>query len=72
MAEAQRFECPGRYFGRYCTDEREYNYARILESSNEHTLKALDRWSIRADEILKKGDKLMEYLLKKYPDILDE
>ena len=42
MAETQKFICPGRYFGRYCSDEREYEYARILEIANEHALKVLD------------------------------
>lgn len=36
MSEPQHFMCPGIYFGRYCSDEREYEYARTLDRHNKY------------------------------------
>ena len=48
MSEPQQFMCPGTYFGRYCSDEREYEYARTLERDNKEVMKLLD--SIKSPE----------------------
>ena len=48
MSEPQQFMCPGTYFGRYCSDEREYEYARTLERNNKEIMKLLD--SIKSSE----------------------
>lgn len=55
-----RFYCRGWYFGRYCTDEREYEYAKILERDNKETLKAFERWEKRADEVLEDNRRFLD------------
>lgn len=60
------FLCPGTYFGRYCSDEREFEYARILERDNKETMKLLD--SIKSpeeSEVCIEIDKLLKELKEK-------
>lgn len=61
MSEPQQFMCPGTYFGRYCSDEREYEYARTLERDNKETLKMLDSIkSCEESEVCREAKKLSE------------
>lgn len=64
MAEAQRFECPGRYFGRYCTDEREYNYARILERDNRQACKGFENYGEESRKLREEIEKILENIEK--------
>ena len=62
MAETQKFICPGRYFGRYCSDEREFEYARILEKSNKKACKELKNYYESSIKLCEEIDKILEEL----------
>ena len=62
MSEPQQFMCPGRYFGRYCSDEREFEYARMLEKHNKEACKGLEDYAESSRKIREEIDKIIKNL----------